>query len=394
MMHFGEARLLALTGPSFEQKLIDADRRPAGFDYLRIGLSLAVIWSHSFGVAYGVGYIYENFSGGLRPFLAMILPAFFALSGFLVAGSLERSRTLLSFLGLRVLRLVPALAVEIFLAAVFIGFWFTTLPYEAYFLSTGFMRYFLNVLGIVQFYLPGVFYDNPWPRLVNGQLWTLPYELYSYIALALLAVFGLVRGDRRFIIAIFVINITVFIIYFLIKNSRPGVTVSGPVLVLCFLYGVGFYIFRHRIIWNRLIFFAAAIATLVCLSFRVGDYLVGIPCAYVTIFLGLTTPRRRWIVSSGDYSYGLFLYGFPVQQAVVAAMGPAGRHWWINTAISGALAFGLSYISWHLVEKNALKLKIRLIDFETRVFGAAGNEEIAAKSKRLWPFAFGRFRDS
>ena len=56
----------------------------------------------------------------------MIVPMFFALSGFLVAGSFERSKTLITFLGLRVFRIVPALSVEVFLSAIILGSFFTT----------------------------------------------------------------------------------------------------------------------------------------------------------------------------------------------------------------------------------------------------------------------------
>jgi peptidoglycan/LPS O-acetylase OafA/YrhL len=352
-------------GPSFADRMAAAGNRPAGFDYLRLLLSTLVIVSHAVGVAYGVGETFRVFGGALRPAVALILPMFFALSGFLVAGSLERCRSLISFLGLRLIRLVPALAVETFAAAIVIGAVFTTLPLQEYFTSPVFRKYFLNIVGVVQFVLPGVFLGNPWSGLVNGQLWTLPWELYCYMIIAGITAVGLLRREDRALATILIVHAVIFVIYVLIRRQQPGVTVSGPVLILCFLYGIGLYLFRKRIVWNKTLFALSLAATLLGLSVPGGDYLIAFPCAYLTAVIGLTAPRRIWLVSSGDYSYGLFLYGFPIQQAVFATFGAGGQSWWANAVISWCVAFGLAFLSWHLVEKNAMKLRPRLLAAET-----------------------------
>lgn len=355
----------ALSGPSFAERLAAAGNRPAGFDYMRLLLSTLVIVSHAVGVAYGVAETLRVFGGALRPAVALILPMFFALSGFLVAGSLERCRSLISFLGLRLIRLVPALAVETFAAAIVIGAIFTTLPLSEYFSSPLFRRYFLNIVGVVQFVLPGVFQGNPWSGLVNGQLWTLPWELYCYLIIAGITALGLLRRDGVALATILIVNAVFFVLYVLVRRHQPGVTVSGPVLILCFLYGIGFYLLRRRIPWSGGLFALSLAAALLGLGVHGGDYLIALPCAYLTAFLGLTRPPRTWLVSSGDYSYGLFLYGFPIQQAVVATFGAGGQSWWANAAISWCLAFALAFLSWHLVEKNAMKLRPRLLATET-----------------------------
>jgi peptidoglycan/LPS O-acetylase OafA/YrhL len=58
-----------------------------------------------------------------------------------------------------------------------------------------------------------------------------------------------------------------------------------------------------------------------------GDYLIAFPVAYMTIYLGLLNPGRQKLLLSGDYSYGIFLYGYPIQQAV-AAFGPVMHEWY------------------------------------------------------------------
>jgi len=115
---------------------------------------------------------------------------FFALSGFLVAGSLERSKTTLTFIGLRLIRIYPALAVEVALSAFLIGMAVTAFPLVTYFQDPLFLKYLLNVIGDIHYNLPGVFENNPVPKIVNAQLWTVPVELMCYVALTVLVLLG------------------------------------------------------------------------------------------------------------------------------------------------------------------------------------------------------------
>src|SRR5215468_2964959 len=178
---------------TIEERLLEADGRPSGFDYMRLALALAVFMLHIPATNFGDEVQNALFLHLWRPVSAIVLPMFFALSGFLVAGSLTRCKTLVSFLGLRVLRIVPALAAEVFLSGFILGALFTTLPLRRYFFSWGLLTYFLNIVGDVQFTLPGVFYSNPHAGVVNQQLWTVPWELDCYILLAVLALVGIVR---------------------------------------------------------------------------------------------------------------------------------------------------------------------------------------------------------
>src|SRR5271163_2930831 len=118
-------------------RLVKTKNRPSGFDYIRVILALGVIWSHSRLLTDDsqISPLLNLISG---PFVAFLLPMFFSLSGFLVAGSLERSNTLITFLGLRVFRIMPALAVEILLSALVLGPLLTTVSLDDYFSSADF----------------------------------------------------------------------------------------------------------------------------------------------------------------------------------------------------------------------------------------------------------------
>jgi peptidoglycan/LPS O-acetylase OafA/YrhL len=61
-------------------------------------------------------------------------------------------------------------------------------------------------------------------------------------------------------------------------------------------------------------------------------------------------------LKKGDYSYGIYLYGFPIQQALVAEFHWI-REWYILFPISGILALIFAVISWHFIERPFLQLK-------------------------------------
>jgi len=350
---------------SLADQLALSRNRPAGFDYMRIALAAAIVCLHSLNVTVGLGRALDIVSSA-RIGVAMILALFFALSGFLVTGSLSRCKSLISFLGLRVLRIGPALAVEITLSAIIIGPIFTELPLVQYFADPKFQHYFLNIVGDIHYQLPGVFLRNPMPDVVNAQLWTVPYELWCYIILALLAATTICFS--RVLYLVFLVFAQIGLIGYGVLHWHDPVSIQLPphLLVFCFLSGVGFYLWRDRTPFNRTLFLLALVLCAAAMSTPYGDMLAPVPAAYVACYLGALNPRRSWIVSSGDYSYGVFLYGFAIQQCV-AAFGAPIQHWSLNILISLPICFAVAFASWHLVEKHALRLRGHLDLFEAAV---------------------------
>jgi peptidoglycan/LPS O-acetylase OafA/YrhL len=345
----------AMSTPTLAMQLEATGNRPAGFDYLRIILASAVVGWHTIVIAYGFDAQQSVWHGPFRPLPALILPMFFALSGFLVAGSLQRAATLWEFLFLRFIRIFPALVVEVSLSALVLGVAFTTLPLNQYFSSPEFGSYFFNVIGYIHYTLPGVFNSNPLSGIVNGQLWTVPFELECYILLSLLAVVS--RKNLKYVLIVAAL---------LIQAAYAGRALFGPpvietsipgrILVLTFLFGVTIFYWRDRIKWSGMLAALCAIVAISLLLIDRGSYFIGAPTAYLTIYLGLTNPKKLSIVTTGDYSYGIFLYGFPIQQAV-AALWPSTWTWYANLLISLPIIALFSAASWHGVEKHALKLR-------------------------------------
>jgi peptidoglycan/LPS O-acetylase OafA/YrhL len=353
---------LALAG-TLAGQLARSNNRPAGFDYMRLVLAAGVIAMHTINTSYGQAAAIAFWDSPARLAVGPILPMFFALSGFLVAGSLVRCRTLVSFLGLRAIRIVPALAVEVLLSALILGPILTSLPLADYVASPMFHLYFLNIIGEIHYQLPGVFADNPVPLTVNGQLWTVPWELKCYAALAVLAVIGIAWHRRALAVAL-VLAQFLLLWHGWFGNPDPSTTVPGEIMVFAFLCGLLLFTWRDRVPWSPALFALSAVVSGALLLTEGGDWLVAGPIAYVTVFLGLLNPpRHRWALS-GDYSYGIFLYGYPIQQTI-ASWGPDFRHWYLNLAIALPVAVLVATASWWLVEKPALRLKGRLVALES-----------------------------
>ncbi len=352
--------------PTFQDKMQGAGGATTGFDYLRIGLSVAVLGWHAFALtAHSLELDAKWWSGPFRFLPAAIIPLFFALSGFLVTGSLGRTR-LYQFVTLRFIRLIPALAVEITLSAVIIGLTFTTLPASQYLGSKGFWTYFLNIVGDIHFYLPGVFDEEPSQGLVNGQLWTIPFELECYLALVLLAVSRVIKRRLAFAAIVAALSLA-FTVRALTGPSISGVThVPGRVLVVCFLAAVSLYLYRDVIPYSNVLGVISALATAVFLQIPNASYLAAFPVAYLTVWLGLMRPPA---IPFGDLSYGVYLFHWPIQQSILHAV-PGIRSGLLTMLISLPLTAACAWLSWTLIERPILMRKKPILAAVDRVWAA------------------------
>jgi peptidoglycan/LPS O-acetylase OafA/YrhL len=360
--------------PSLGARLAETKGRPSGFDYLRISLALAVIAMHGAITTGGQEADFVLWETPLRSVLRAILPMFFALSGFLVAGSLERCRTLVSFLGLRVIRIYPALTVEVILSAFIIGLSITTVPARTYLTSPEFHRYLLNITGDIHYLLPGVFTNNPFPRTVNAQLWTVPYELGCYVTISGLALIGVVK--RPYLAPVAAVGICVLHLgYRLIKHHGQSLYmlggIPGTLLIVSFLVGISLYLYRERVSWDGRLFGVAAVASALLAFVPGGEYLAVLLLGYVTVWLGLTDYRRLAVIRGADLSYGVYLYGFVIQQ-LFAFLFPQFRYWWASILVSVPCALLFAAGSWNFIEKPALKLRGQLMKLEAMLFPASG----------------------
>jgi peptidoglycan/LPS O-acetylase OafA/YrhL len=104
------------------------------------------------------------------------------------------------------------------------------------------------------------------------------------------------------------------------------------------------------------LFALAIIALYIAWSFRGAMALGLLPLIYCTVYLGMRPlPHLKWL-PEGDYSYGIYLYGFPIQQALVEVF-PTLKVWWALFPTAALVTTALAVISWHFIERPALSLK-------------------------------------
>ena len=283
------------------------------------------------------------------------------------------------------IRIYPALTVETVLSALILGPLVTSFPIDAYFGDPRFASYLLNILGDIHYVLPGVFLANPEPNIVNGQLWTVPYELACYIAIAALTVLGVKRRRALAPLAAAMV-LAVFVIGRAIKYGGDfpqfATALPGPLLLASFLIGVSLYLYRDLVAFDGRLCLLSALAALALLGLIPnGEYVAPLPAAYLTIYIGLLDPTKIRLLRGADYSYGIFLYSFSIQQAVCATF-PWARHWYLNILICLPLSTAVAALSWYCVEKPALRLRRGLMALEARLCGdpavSAGKSRVSS----------------
>jgi peptidoglycan/LPS O-acetylase OafA/YrhL len=328
-----------------------------GFDFLRIFLSFCILCWHSAETAYGYAISDKLWTTPAGAVAGALLPVFFALSGFLVMGSALRVRSLTTFITFRALRILPALSTDVLIAAILIGGSVTALPVAHYYTSTGFFSYFLNIFGHIEFRLPGVFETNP-NQIVNGSLWTIPPEIFCYLFLALMMLSGSYM-HRRLYTAI-VIGLAA-LLFFLDATSNRG-DYQGHVeqyhLFLSFAFGNLLYHYRYAVPRSFALFVVCLAAGLAFIRSPLEVEISLVALTYCVVYLGTLRIPKLPLLSRGDYSYGVYLYGYPIQQ-LITLLFPELRTWYFNILIAAPLSLGCAMLSWHFIEAPTLKLKER-----------------------------------
>ncbi|MCY7355593.1 MAG: acyltransferase [Lysobacter sp.] len=329
-------------------------RRGDNFLPLRHLAALMVIYGHS--------YALTRHAPGEADFIAKLMPGFyagnlavylvFAISGYLVTLSLLRQPGLWRYIRNRVLRVFPAYVVCLLVCIFVVGIAFTSSSTTDYLANPLAWRFFAdNLIPIsLQWTLRGVFETNPYPNIVNGTLWSLGLEIRWYVYLGLLAALTVIR--RRWIFTALAMAWIVYCSW----QWWHGIadTNEHRALGLTFLIAALCAHWRDYIPLSHWLMAAFAVVAVLAHGARwFGPSLV-LAALYFTFWVAYKLPALRWL-RSVDYSYGLFLYGFPVQQSLAAlfpdivplAMLPS----------SAAIALLLAMLSWHLVEQPALRFK-------------------------------------
>ncbi len=330
-------------------------QRQDNFLLLRFLAAALVIYGHGYAMAKHdlPGDLFTRLGWGSYSG-AIGVDLFFLVSGFLVTGSWLRRHSLVDFAWARALRLLPAYTACLVLSAFVLGAIYTTLPLADYLHHPDTRRYVWMNLHFgrdLQWDLPGVFVDNPRRSTVNGSLWTLPAEVRMYAWVAILGVLGVLRRPLFATLAILALLVAGFVV----PDDIPLVPIHD-FLRLGAMFALGALCYVHR---SRIPVHGALVLVLVAacwLLHGTSAYPIAFALAE-TAFAFWFAYRLRWhgFNRVGDGSYGLYLWGFPVQQVVAHHLPDSTPL--VNSALSLPIAAALGFLSWYLIEKPALSWK-------------------------------------
>ena len=330
--------------------------RSEGFDnnlnLIRAVAATAVLVSHAYPVTRGMEAIQplKLLTGYSLGTLAVYV--FFAVSGFLISMSFMRTASWVSFLVARVLRLWPGLLVSLILIAFVMGPLVTDIGARSYFASASPWTYVPKnaSLGYLQYRLNGVF-----PTV--GSIWTLFYEVLCYMGVFALGVIGILKSRMLMLLALPVYGVVwVYVETYGIQYHID--TLQD--LSLPFVIGMYFYQFRDKLplsIIGALGLGALAILLKGTLAYEPA---LALALAYGTFWIAyIPGGLIRRYNAIGDYSYGIYIYAFPLQGLAVWLYGPQSPL--MNMIISFPMTLICAIASWHWVEKPAMEAKGRLL---------------------------------
>ncbi|WP_180953754.1 acyltransferase family protein [Bacillus sp. T33-2] len=323
--------------------------RKNNLDIIRFIAAALVLFSHSYPLTLGNNWTepFGVLTRGDMTFGEFAVSIFFVISGFLITQSFDRSKDLVYYFQARILRIFPALIFCVLLIIFVLGPIFTDLSFRDYFNHHETYDYLRTIsLYWLQFDLPGVFQTNVWPGAVNGSLWTLWFEFFFYIVVAILGVTRLLK--KRIVLLGFILSTVLFIL------GKGGFYTD---LFRYFSAGMVFYLFRKQIRLNGWVAFLSFVFLLSTIRTGYFSYSLSIFGTYLIFYLAFDTRIKMHNFGKyGDFSYGIYIYAFPVQQIMTFISGnkltPLE-----NTLLSFPVTLLLAIVSWNLVEKQALKYK-------------------------------------
>ena len=337
---------------------------------MRLAASLLVLYSHGYALAGLPEPVIAGFSslGSLGVYI------FFAISGYLLATSWLSDPNVVRFALRRALRIFPALAMAIVLSVFILGPVVTTLPLPVYFRQFATYQYLANIALYVQYYLPGCFEHSPIPNAVNGSLWSLAPEVLMYVVLCVLGCAALLTR-RLFVLAFsgaigladlylrLQSPITVPLLHFVIPpHPDPvlfwGMNLHHVMYVAPFFWaGTLLFLYRDRV---KLRLNTAILAFMIMALLPPGtvkNIFAWFAIPYIVLAFATQNDRRFAIPSwFGDLSYGIYIYAFPIQQTVYF-FWHTQLSFWQMMAVNAGLTLICAFLSWHIVETPALRLK-------------------------------------
>lgn len=328
------------------------------FDFLRLLFSSLVIVSHSYPLT-GRKEWFGEITNGQLSLGSLSVECFFIMSGYLIFTSLKNSKSIISYVWKRVLRIFPALVGLVLVTGVILSF----ITSNCMFMGTKkFMSYSLNLLSLynVKYPIGDIFSTNPYPKVINGSLWSLSYEFTMYLLV------GLLFWVRKSKVTIYILVLIYLATSFLYYNESSFLRNEFQILMLDVdqLYKLTSYFVagsilsfvdfkKYNSLWLRSTLFCVLLGSLIIGVFK--ELSIFILPIFILLVATTSTPYLRSVAKkTGDLSYGIYIYGFLLQQVLMYYFNLST---WILTIIALPISLIFAYLSWHLIEKRMMNFK-------------------------------------
>ena len=335
------------------------------FGFLRLLFAVLVIFAHAPDALDGNKNRELMFSiFGSMTLGDLAVSGFFMISGYLILMSYQRSSSFKSYITKRILRIYPGFIVSTlfcyFCVVPLAQNWQFLAKFDAWF----WLKSWLKMMILVPPWAGDVF-TTPVPSL-NEPAWTIRYEFLCYLILPLISYFfkDKIKNYLYLLTALLVAM-------FMLKNLNVNYTLPKPFdyeidpflrVFSAYLMGSIFYLLRDKIVFNAKYTIISTLILLILLFSKPFAYIaLNTLGAYLLFHFALHYKNQflSTIGSKTDFSYGIYLYAWPVQNLIIQKY-PA-IHPLILSLIVLAIAGVFALISWHWVEKPFLQLKNKLI---------------------------------
>ncbi len=347
----------------------DANRQN-NINFIRFAAAAMVIYGH---MAHLVGAPVPQLFG--QEVSTIAVKVFFVLSGYLITKSFVRDENYFRYAIRRIFRIFPGLIFIVLFCIFILGPIASTLSVSDYFQNENTWRYLRNCLLYPIYSLPGVFVDNFYPNAVNGSLWTLPVEFAMYIILPIIYV-----GLRKLKITqtgIAIIGISILAFNVARLNFFPELRiiiwgsnlVDGCMLASYFFAGALFTFenFRSKLNLQVACFLLAFLAIINLRNYWQWEIALFLFLPYIVLSLSFAQPSIFGrVFAKNDYSYGLYLWGMPVQQLFVYYFGIDFLGLIPYSLLCMVIATLCAMFSWHFIEQPCNKIGKKITNYSKK----------------------------
>lgn len=333
-------------------RVSDFNGRSNNLNFMKFIGAFLVIYAHAFVITGKTDQIIKLPIDFAVDWGGIAVAFFFFFSGFYVTKSLLVRKKKISFWAARIGRLYPALLAVVVCTAFIVGPIVSEYSADIYFRSKGTYKYLFGAIMLPQYKLPGVFVNNHLQYTVNGSIWSLTLEMICYFGLY--GAFCLKLLEKKKLKWInFIFAGAVFLIFGI--RSQEIYQFRAYIRPLCtFIVGMEYYIFRENI---KIDIFKIAAATFIggiLFKYGLDDLCIILIFPYlISAFAFWKKQLPKYFAVLGEYSYGIYLVAFPVQQILASYLPQMNVSQ--NTVIALMMSLVVAIPLHHLIEVPCYK---------------------------------------